>query len=82
MGMQPGEPDLRLHWKALDDKNRWQPMMLYLELKSDVGRVTTNQSEVMADLTNLGFPCEVVRRLEEAVECFKSYGVPTAGIRL
>jgi hypothetical protein len=33
-------------------------MMLYLELKSDVGRVTTNQSEVMADLTNLGFPAK------------------------
>ena len=31
-----------------------------MELKSSTGRVTENQAHVMADLTNLGFPCDIV----------------------
>jgi len=33
---------------------------LYMELKSSTGRVTENQADVIADLTNLGFPCDIV----------------------
>lgn len=68
LGQLRGEPDLRLMW--------WPAKTLYLELKIKPNKVSPDQAACMADLTNFGFPCEVVHSLDEAIELFKHYGMP------
>lgn len=71
LGMLVGEPDLRLHWR-----NQAGPQTLYLELKSLTGQISENQASVMVDLTKLGFPCEIVRSIEDLKKVLKLHGVP------
>lgn len=82
LGLRSGEPDLRLHWAHAEP---WfgkgippqTPKTLYLELKIRPNKVSPEQAACMADLTNAGFPCEVVYSFEEFEELVKRYGIPT-----
>ena len=68
IGLTVGEPDLRIHWPP--------SKTLFLELKIKPNKPTEHQANCMADLTNIGFPCEVVYSLDEAIEIMKRYDLP------
>ena len=81
LGLEKGEPDLRLHWSHAEP---WlgqgqaprTAKTLYLECKIKPNKPTPTQAGCMVDLTNLGFPCEVVYSFEDALAAFKLHGVP------
>jgi VRR-NUC domain len=76
-GLHPGEPDLRLHWKCERKGNPSRSETLFLEVKIKPNKPTDAQAKCIADLTNIGFPVEVVYSLDEAIAAMKLHGVPT-----
>lgn len=78
LGLIPGFPDLQLFWKG-DLQGGWyeNPKVLLLEIKSLKGKVSDVQASVMADLTNKGFPCEVIHSFAEFERALSDHLVPT-----
>ena len=71
MGMQPGWPDLELLWKG---------RILFVELKSEKGRLSKTQHEIFPRIGAHHFELVVVRNLEDfqsAVEWLISDKFPT-----
>lgn len=80
LGLIPGFPDLQLFWNGLintQGTTAQLPRVLLLEIKSPKGKVSDVQASVMADLTNKGFPCEVVRDWVGFERALSEHNVPT-----
>lgn len=67
MGYTPGTPDLFLPLRRKCYSG------LVLEFKTEVGTVSSDQTEVMAWCSKEGFYCAVVRSCAEAVKVFDWY---------
>lgn len=68
LGMLPGELDLMLTWAP---KN-----ILFVELKSQGGRLTKTQEIVIATRNAQGFDCVVALSLDQYVAYLRQYRVP------
>jgi hypothetical protein len=66
LGVQPGWPDLELfvpetHWLA---EKTWAP--IFLEIKTEKGKVSENQKSMMSRLAQLGCYVSVVRSIDDS----------------
>lgn len=75
LGLKVGDPDIRLHW--INKSNPNSPHTLFVEFKSSKGKVSENQAITMAELTRLGFPCKIVRSLDEFIALTKIHNIST-----
>ena len=66
LGVQPGWPDLEIfvpatHWLS---ETTWAP--IFLEIKTDKGKVSENQKSMMSRLAQLGCYVSVVRSVDDS----------------
>lgn len=72
MGLRAGYPDLQLCMPKIDTQGALRPG-LFVEMKTQRGRLSTEQKEVKELLESQGYLVEVCRSSEEAIEVIKSY---------
>jgi hypothetical protein len=68
LGLQPGYPDLLIQWHP--------SKVLWIELKTHLGRVSDIQKERHALLQALGFPVVICRCVEDVLDALRLHGVP------
>ena len=81
MGVKAGVPDVLL---ILPHPRAPGPLVVWFEVKSSKGRLSTVQKSTMESLTRLGCWCFVIVDVGEAEKALRSLGVPlraTTGVR-
>jgi len=66
MGLRPGWPDLELIYRG---------QMIYIEFKSDRGRLSKDQRQVHAELKAAGAFVHVVRSVDEFLKVLRGTGI-------
>lgn len=77
MGVLAGVPDLTLLWSV-----NGSIRVLFIEVKAQKGRLSDAQEDLIAKLKAIGFPCEVVRSVDDVVKLFHVYHLPLRSQRL
>ena len=71
MGVKAGYPDIEVAVPLTYFPKNKRPAMLFIELKSDKGRLRKNQQEVLEKLSLCGHYCCVAYSLQDVVDFIK-----------
>ena len=78
MGMVPGVPDLCILYNEIEELHPYRtesPRTLFIELKTEKGKLSKVQEIVHKKFESVGHDVEVARSLDDVIEILKNYGV-------
>lgn len=74
MGLTPGMPDIHIAVpKRLNPNSPITSAGLYIEMKTETGKVTERQADVHAKLLEQGYTVKVCRSVDEGMKVIKDY---------